>query len=134
MKKTIYPRRSSCVSPAEQDYLEAIHELIEKRGCAKVTEIARRLQFKGPSVTRMVQKLARDGYLKYQKYRGVVMTSRGRATAADMRHRHQLLRRFLISLGVDARTADADAGGMEHHISPKTLKSLAQWLARRKFF
>jgi len=130
--KNVKGKRTNGVSAAEQDYLEAIHELIESRGSAKVLEIARRLKLKGPSVTRMVQKLSRDGFLKYQKYRGIVMTSRGRATATDMQHRHQLLRHFLISLGVDARTADVDAEGMEHHVSPKTLKCLAQWLEKQR--
>jgi Mn-dependent DtxR family transcriptional regulator len=117
------------ISTAEQDYLEAIHELIETKGYAKVVEIAERLRLKGPSVTRMVQKLSRDGYLNYEKYRGIVMTSQGRAMATDMQNRHRLLRKFLISLGVDAKTADEDAEGMEHHVSPKTLKCLAHWLA-----
>lgn len=117
-------------SEAEQDYLEVIHELIEAKGYAKAVEIAQRLKLKGPSVTRMVQKLSRDGFLKYEKYRGIVMTERGRNTATDMQHRHQLIRQFLVGLGVDAKTADADAEGMEHHISPKTLKCLSSWLQK----
>ncbi len=115
-------------SEAGQDYLETIHELIETKGYAKAVEIAQHLKLKGPSVTRMVQKLSRDGYLTYEKYRGIVMTERGRATATDMQHRHQLIRQFLMGLGVDAKTANMDAEGMEHHVSPKTLKCLANWL------
>lgn len=121
-------------SEAEQDYLEAILELIEAKGYAKAVEIAQRLQLKGPSVTRMVQKLSRDGFLKYEKYRGIIMTERGRATAADMKRRHQLIRQFLIGLGVDAKTANLDAEGMEHHVSPRTLKCLANWLAKTPRF
>jgi DtxR family manganese transport transcriptional regulator len=128
--KTRAPRRAA--SEAGQDYLEAIHELIEARGYAKVVELAERLRLKSPTVTRMIQKLSRDGFLKYEKYRGIVMTARGRATAADMRRRHQLLRSFLIGLGVDERTADADAEGMEHHVSPKTLRCFSDWLAGRR--
>jgi Mn-dependent DtxR family transcriptional regulator len=128
MKKKLNSSRS--VSAAEEDYLEAIHELIQTRGYAKVIEIAEKLKLKGPSVTRMVQKLSRDGYLKYEKYRGIVMTDLGRETASDMQKRHALLRRFLVGLGVDEKTADADAEGMEHHVSPKTLKCLADWLEK----
>ena len=121
-------------SEAEQDYLEAIHELIETKGYAKAVEVAERLHLKGPSVTRMVQKLSRDGYLRYEKYRGIVMTDQGRLTATDMQRRHHLLKNFLVSLGVDIKTANADAEGMEHHISPKTLKCLAHWLSRSSVF
>ena len=129
MKKTSNNLQESA---AAQDYLETIHELIETKGYAKVVEIAQRLGLKGPSVTRMIQKLSRQGFLKYEKYRGVIMTQKGEKTAIDMQHRHQLLRDFLISLGVNPKTADRDAEGMEHHVSPETLKCLARWLAKNR--
>lgn len=115
-------------STAEQDYLEAIYELIEEKGYAKVVDIAERLNLKGPSVTRMVQKLSRDGFLKSEKYRGITMTERGKSTAKDMQRRHQLLREFLILLGVDHKTANMDAEGMEHHVSKKTLKCIDEFV------
>ena len=118
-------------SSAEQDYLEAIEGLIETRGYAKVVEIAERLSLKGSSVTRMVQKLARNGYLKYEKYRGITMTESGRRTAVEMKNRHRLLRNFLTEIGVDPKTADDDAEGMEHCVSKKTLTCLEKWLAKQ---
>ena len=123
------PVRSS-PSSAEQDYLEAIEGLIESKGYAKVVEIAERLNLKGSSVTRMIQKLARNGYLTYEKYRGITMTERGRRTAIEMKQRHQLLRNFLIEIGVDPKTADDDAEGMEHCVSKKTLMRLEKWLQK----
>lgn len=115
-------------SSAEQDYLEAIEELIENKGYAKAVEIAERLNLKGSSVTRMIQKLARNGYLTYEKYRGITMTESGRKTALEMKRRHQLLRNFLVQIGVDPKTADSDAEGMEHCVSKKTLLCLEGWL------
>jgi Mn-dependent DtxR family transcriptional regulator len=113
---------------AAQDYLEAIYELIEEKGYAKVVDIAERLDLSGPSVTRMVQKLSREGFLKSEKYRGIVMTDKGKATARDMQRRHQLLREFLMLLGVDKKTANMDAEGMEHHVSRKTLKCIDEFV------
>jgi Mn-dependent DtxR family transcriptional regulator len=123
--------KSRAPSSAEQDYLEAIEELIERKGYAKVVEIAERLNLKGSSVTRMIQKLARNGFLKYEKYRGITMTEAGRRTAIEMKQCHQLLRNFLITVGVDPKTADDDAEGMEHHVSKKTLACLEKWLEKR---
>lgn len=114
---------------AAQDYLEAIYELIEEKGYAKVVDIAEKLELSGPSVTRMVQKLSREGFLKSEKYRGIIMTEKGRATAKDMQKRHQLLREFLMLLGVDPKTADADAEGMEHHVSRKTIRCIEDFVA-----
>jgi len=123
---------STTPSSAEQDYLEAIEGLIETKGYAKVVEIAERLNLKGSSVTRMIQKLARNGFLKYEKYRGITMTEAGRKTALEMKHRHKLLRNFLIEIGVDAKTADDDAEGMEHCVSRKTLAHLEKWLEKQR--
>lgn len=119
---------ASKTTTAAQDYLEAIYELIEEKGYAKVVDIAEKLNLSGPSVTRMVQKLTREGFLKSEKYRGIVMTEKGKATARDMQRRHQLLREFLMLLGVDKKTANADAEGMEHHVSRKTLKCIDEFV------
>jgi Mn-dependent DtxR family transcriptional regulator len=113
---------------AAQDYLEAIYELIADKGYAKVVDIAEKLDLSGPSVTRMVQKLSREGFLKSEKYRGIIMTDKGKTTARDMQRRHQLLREFLILLGVDQKTANADAEGMEHHVSRKTLRCIDEFV------
>lgn len=117
---------------AAQDYLEAIYELIKEKGYAKVVDIAERLDLSGPSVTRMVQKLSREGFLKSEKYRGIIMTEKGKITARDMQKRHYLLREFLILLGVDSETANADAEGMEHHVSRKTLKCIEDFVAENQ--
>lgn len=114
---------------AAQDYLEAIYELIEEKGYAKVVDIAEKLNLSGASVTRMVQKLSRDGFLRSEKYRGITMTEKGRFTARDMQKRHHLLREFLKLLGVDPKTANVDAEGMEHHVSRKTLKCIEDFVA-----
>lgn len=119
--------RTNC-STAEQDYLEAIYELIEEKGYAKVVDIAERLDLSGPSVTRMVQKLTRVGFLKSEKYRGITMSEKGKLTARDMQRRHQLLREFLMLLGVDKKTANMDAEGMEHHVSRKTLRCIDEFV------
>ena len=126
------PKTPTAPSSAEQDYLEAIEGLIESKGYAKVVEIAERLNLKGSSVTRMIQKLARNGYLKYEKYRGITMTEAGRRTALEMKRRHQLLRNFLIEIGVDPKNADDDAEGMEHCVSKKTLLCLEEWLEKSR--
>src|SRR6266513_2499442 len=64
-----------------EDYLERIHELIDKKGYARVVDIASSLKVKQASVTSMVQKLAEAGYLNYEKYRGLILTDQGRDVA-----------------------------------------------------
>jgi Mn-dependent DtxR family transcriptional regulator len=112
-------------SQSAEDYLERIHELIERKGYARVVDIASSLKVKQASVTNMVKKLGEAGYLKYEKYRGLVMTDQGRAVARKIQGRHETLARFFSLFGLDMETQRLDIEGIEHHLSPATLEILA---------
>ncbi len=119
-RKTSAARNSTAV----EDYLERILELINGKGYARVVDIADSLKISQASVTNMVQRLDADGLLKYEKYRGLVLTSAGESLARNIARRHQLLTDFLGLLGLDKRVIDHDVEGMEHHISPQTLRAI----------
>ncbi|MFM8470777.1 MAG: transcriptional regulator MntR [Limisphaerales bacterium] len=115
-------------SQSAEDYLERIQELMEGKGYARVVDIASSLKVKQASVTNMVQKLAEQGYLNYQKYRrgpGLSLTRKGRTAARRIQARHATLSRFFSLLGLDAETQQADIEGIEHHLSPDTVACLA---------
>jgi Mn-dependent DtxR family transcriptional regulator len=112
-------------SQSAEDYLERIHELIEEKGYARVVDIASSLKVRQASVTSMVQKLGELGYLKYEKYRGLILTDKGRAVARRIQSRHETLSRFFSLFGLNAETQRLDIEGIEHHLSPATLEVLA---------
>jgi Mn-dependent DtxR family transcriptional regulator len=118
------PTQSSPSQSAE-DYLERIHELIEQKGYARVVDIASSLKVRQASVTVMVQKLARSGYVKYEKYRGLILTEKGRVVARKIQSRHATLSRFFSLFGLDDETQRHDIEGIEHHLSPATLEVLS---------
>jgi Mn-dependent transcriptional regulator len=115
---------SSRNSAAVEDYLERILDLIQSKGYARVVDIAASLKISQASVTNMVQRLDADGLLKYEKYRGLVLTDAGEMLARGIARRHQLLTDFLHLLGLDERVINHDVEGMEHHISPSTLRAI----------
>lgn len=115
----------SSPSQSAEDYLERIHELIEKKGYARVVDIASSLKVRQASVTSMVQKLGDLGYLNYEKYRGLVLTDKGRNVALKIRGRHETLARFFSVFGLDAETQREDIEGIEHHLSPASVEVLA---------
>jgi Mn-dependent DtxR family transcriptional regulator len=108
-----------------EDYLERIGELIEQKGYARVVDIAASLEVSQPSVTAMVQRLAEGGYLHYEKYRGLVLTTAGRVVADRIKDRHLKLKRFLSLLGLDEQTQEDDIEGWEHCLSAATLECLS---------
>jgi len=124
-------------SAAVEDYLERILDLINSKGYARVVDIAAALKISQASVTNMVQRLDTDGLLKYEKYRGLVLTRTGEKLARSIAHRHKLLTDFLKLLGLNDRVIYHDVEGMEHHISPSTLRAieaLVRQLRRRPVF
>jgi Mn-dependent DtxR family transcriptional regulator len=123
--KSAQPGRSTAV----EDYLEQILDLINTKGYARVADIAQGLRISQASVTNMVQRLDAEGLLKYEKYRGLVLTTAGEALARNIMRRHQLLADFLRILGVNEEVIYHDVEGMEHHISPQTLHSIEALLS-----
>jgi Mn-dependent DtxR family transcriptional regulator len=72
----------------------------------------------------MVQRLDAEGLLKYEKYRGLALTTAGEALARNITRRHELLTEFFNLLGLDDEVIYHDVEGMEHHISPATLRAI----------
>ncbi len=119
----------STPSQSAEDYLERIHELIEEKGYARVVDIASSLKVTQASVTSMVKKLDELGYVKYERYRGLVLTEQGRGIARDIQQRHETLSRFFSLFGLDVETQRKDIEGIEHHLSPATLACLSDLAA-----
>ena len=100
-----------------EDYLERIYMLIDEKGYARVSDIAEGLEVHPSSVTKMIQKLDKDNYLIYEKYRGLIMTSKGKKMGKRLADRHQLLEGFLTTIGVQTDNIYRDVEGIEHHLS-----------------
>jgi Mn-dependent DtxR family transcriptional regulator len=126
------PKKKRRNSSAVEDYLERILELIDSKGYARVVDIAKGLRISQASVSNMVRRLDADGLLKYEKYRGLVLTAAGETLARNITRRHQLLTEFLTLLRLDAQIIHHDVEGMEHHISPPTLRAIEALTAQLK--
>ncbi|CAG9619242.1 transcriptional regulator MntR [Sutcliffiella rhizosphaerae] len=104
-------------TPSMEDYIEQIYKLIEDKGYARVSDIAEALAVHPSSVTKMVQKLDKDQYLIYEKYRGLVLTAKGKKIGKRLLYRHELLEQFLRVIGVEEENIYDDVEGIEHHLS-----------------
>lgn len=115
MEETLMP------TPSMEDYIEQIYILIQDKGYARVSDIAEALNVHPSSVTKMVQKLDRSEYLIYEKYRGLVLTPKGKKVGKRLLDRHELLEDFLRIIGVSEEIIYDDVEGIEHHLSWETL-------------
>lgn len=104
-----------------EDYAEAIADLIQETGEARVVDLAKRLGVTHATVNRTIARLQNAGYVTAQPYRAIFLTESGRQLAAACKNRHETVVAFLRSLGISERVAEMDAEGIEHHVSPETL-------------
>ena len=104
-----------------EDYTEMIAELINENGEARVVDLAKNFGVTSPTVNSIIRRLVRDGFVESKPYRSIFLTEKGNALAKYCKKRHDIVYKFLISIGVDIETAKMDAEGIEHHVSAETL-------------
>ena len=120
--------KTFALSESEQSYVETIHSLIKEHGYARVADIAATLNVKPPSVTSMLQKLDEQKYVNYTRYRGVILTRKGKTLAETLERRHKALKIFLTMIGVSEENAEKDACEIEHKINRETVEMLAKFV------
>ncbi len=116
------------LSRKTEDYLEAIYNIIEKKGYARVKDIASELKVSSPSVTEMMRKLNERGFIVYEKYSGITLTDNGRKIAEGVKKRHVIFEGFLEIILVPGDVASEDACTMEHHLDPKTIEQFSKFV------
>ncbi|MFY9233072.1 MAG: manganese-binding transcriptional regulator MntR [Fimbriimonadaceae bacterium] len=114
-----------------EDYVELIDAITREKGKTRAVDLARRLGISHVTVTKTVQRLAREGLVASEPYRSIFLTDEGKKLAEKARERHELVHRFLAALGVPASQAEIDAEGIEHHVSEQTLEAMRRYLASR---
>lgn len=112
---------------ATEDYVKAIHSLQDRHGGAVgTTELAARLGVTPGSASAMTRKLAERGLVDTERYRGVVLTDRGRQLALEVIRHHRLLELYLAEhLGVPWDRVHDEAERLEHHISEELEAAIA---------
>ena len=128
--ESLQQTRREHASETAEDYVEAIADLSASEGEARVVELARRLGVTHVTVNRTLARLQREGYVSVKPYRAIFLTPVGRKLADECRHRHGVVVAFLRSLGIPEKTAEIDAEGIEHHVSPATLAAFARNTAK----
>jgi Mn-dependent DtxR family transcriptional regulator len=125
LKVSYFREERNLPTPSMEDHIEIIYSLIEQKGYARVSDIAEALSVLPSSVTKMVQKLDKDGYLIYERYRGLVLTPQGQKLGKRLVKRHDLLEQFLRLIGVEEERIYDDVEGIEHHLSWNSINRIA---------
>lgn len=117
-----------------EDYIKVIYELGGEQNRIGTKSIATALKVSSPSVSEMIKKLVGEGYIEYESYKGVKLTSYGLKEALRIKKRHLLWEVFLSNkLGYDWEDVHEEAEILEHITSPKLEELLEKYLEYPKF-
>ena len=120
--------KARTLSATLEDYLEAISRLVAHKGVARVRDIADEVGVHKSTVSSALKHLAEKGLVNYQPYALTTLTRKGERVAADVRRRHDVIRRFLQEvLSLDEETAHENACRMEHVMDPAVLRRLSMF-------
>lgn len=112
------------IHESAEDYLETILKLKEQRGQVRSIDIVTEMGYSKPSISVAMKHLRESGYIVMDHDGYISLTKPGMEIAQRIYTRHKLLTKFLVSLGVNEKTAEADACKMEHDLSDETFDKL----------
>lgn len=119
----------SKLSASLEDYLEAIYNLASESEGARSKDIAETLGVARSSVTGALQTLSEKGLANYRPYGCITLTKSGRAVAAEVVRKHNVLKSFFINvLGVDRDTAQQAACKAEHALGSEIIGRLLAFI------
>lgn len=109
-----------------EDYLKAVYEIEQGGAAAATTDIAAALGIAAASVSGMLQRLARLGLVRVERYRGARLTASGRQIALQLIRRHRIIERYLTDrLGFEWDDVHDEAERLEHAASPELIERMA---------
>lgn len=109
-----------------EDYLKAIYDLERVGEPATTNDIALQLRVSAASVSGMVRRLADQGLITHEPYRGVRLTTDGRHAALRTLRRHRILECYLTEvLGYPWDRVHDEAEQLEHAASEELIERMA---------
>lgn len=103
---------------------------METKKEARAIDLAERLGVSTVTVSKTIQRLMRDGYIRKEPYRSIFLTEKGIKLATEAAQRHEIVLSFLMALGVPTEIAEIDTEGIEHHVSDQTLQIMKDFIKR----
>ncbi len=117
-------------SELAQDYVEAVADKLQEEGEVRVADLQKVFGVSHVTVIRTLQRLEQADLVFREKGGGVCLTEMGAEMASHAAERHRLMRELLMHIGVSEGIADADAEGMEHHLSKETMEAVRTFLEK----
>ena len=116
------------IHESAEDYLESILVLQEQRGQVRSIDIVNELGYSKPSVSIAMKKLRENGYICMAPDGTITLESSGMEIAARIYHRHQIMTKLFVLLGVSPEIAAVDACKVEHDLNDETFQKIQEFV------
>jgi Mn-dependent DtxR family transcriptional regulator len=116
-------QQGTSLTPSMEDYLEMIYRLTKEQGHTRISALAGALHVQLPSASRMVQRLAELGFVRYERYGVLALTAQGREVGAFLLRRHNIIEQFLRLIGVSENVLE-ETEKIEHNVGSNTLEQI----------
>lgn len=121
--------KKNTLSASLEDYLEAIHHIIEKNQVARSKEIAASLKVSRASVTEALRSLSKKELINYAPYEAITLTAKGNMAARNVIFRHDALKKFFTEvLAIDPEIAEEGACRVEHAAPPEVIAQMISFI------
>jgi len=123
-------KHQKALSSSVDEYLEEMYrcELCDERITTK--GLAARLDVSMPSVSEMLPKLRKMGFVSHEARGDTSLTMKGKVVGGKVYKKHETIKRFLLSIGLTEASASKEACKLEHELSDNALKRLRAFLDR----
>ena len=122
--------RYMTLNESSENYLETILMLSNKLPVVRSVDIAESMGFKKSSVSVAMKHLREDEYITVTKAGFIYLTEKGKEVAEMIYERHEFITAWLVSLGIDEKTAAEDACRMEHDISKESFEAIKKYISK----
>ncbi len=124
--------RRAHASETADDYVEAIAMICQEKQACRAVDLAKQFGVSHVTVNRTLGRLKLQGLVTAEPYGPVQLTPQGLRIARQAKERHDIVYEFLLALGVTEPNASIDAEGIEHHVSPETLRLMREFSDPRR--
>lgn len=118
------------LNESSENYLETILILSNNLPVVRSVDIAESMGFKKSSVSVAMKHLREDEYITVTKAGFIYLTEKGKEVAEMIYERHEFITAWLVSLGIDEKTAVEDACRMEHDISKESFEAIKKYISK----
>lgn len=117
------------ITKSQEEYLKNMYLLSKQDGDLRVTDIAKKMGYSKPSVTKQLQNLKSQGLINYETYGEITLTPEGENVAKKVLAAYDIFYVFLHDvIGIDEEKSKSEAEKMKSVLEDDTINEIVKYI------